>query len=315
MLEGCAFDDVLLRPQKGVIGSRSDADISVPSLGLDIPIISAPMPSVASRELILEISRLGGMGVVHRIGRSEKKIWGEFYESAFIGEKPPAVAIGLETNLNKIVPYDQIKTLVLDVAHAHTDRVLKHVEDIKLAFGNRFFLIAGSVATYNGAFDLLNAGADALRVGIGPGSVCTTRQVTGFGVPQLEAIEACYNAANGAPIIADGGIRKSGDIVKALAAGADAVMIGGLFARSIEAGGLSHYGNASKRVNGHNAPEGIEETFDVSHTEPLKDIVKRLTWGLKSAISYAGATNIKELQANAEWIQLTGAGRTESKLV
>jgi IMP dehydrogenase/GMP reductase len=312
--EGLTFDDVLLRPKRGVLPSRKLADVSVPALGLKIPLIAAPMPSVASVPLLIEISRLGGMGVVHRMNRTVREIWDDYV--AAVG--PPAVAIGLElTKLDQLYE-NGVRRFVLDIAHAHSDVAIDNVEYIKKYYKD-VYLIAGSVATYGGADELIEAGADALRVGIGPGSVCTTRQVTGFGVPQLEAIQdvSWYvkNNASHIPIIADGGIRNSGDIVKALAAGADAVMIGGLFARSLEAqnGGV-HYGCASKRVNGHNAPEGTEETFTTDLAEPLEDIVKRLTWGIRSGISYAGATNIRELQENADWIRLTDAGRKESKL-
>lgn len=309
-LSGLTFDDVLLRPQKGVLNSRKEADISCPSLSLDIPFISAAMPSVATTELISELTRLGGMGVVHRMNRGEQELISDFEKT----NRLAAVAVGLNTYINKLYEAG-VMLFVLDIAHAHTDVSLKSISRFKKNYPFAK-LIAGNVATAEGAYDLMNAGADAIKVGIGPGSVCTTRQVTGFGVPQLEAIQQARMGVEDhrIPIIADGGIRNSGDIVKALAAGADAVMIGSLFAHAIEAeNGGTHYGCASHKVNGHNAPEGIEMTI-TAPPEPLESIVKRLTWGIRSGISYAGATNIKELQENAEWIKLSDAGRKESKL-
>jgi len=313
-LEGCAFDDVLLKPQLGVLASRKDADISVKSFGLNIPLIAAPMPSVASTNLIREITRLGGMGVVHRMNRTEEQQISD-YENSYVH---PPVAIGLDEDIPILIDYG-VKSFVLDVAHAHSSPVLDLIREIKKRFPE-IFLTAGNIATSDGAFALAEAGADAIKVGIGPGHVCTTRQVTGFGVPQLQAIEESSRIVRSnyfkreIPVIADGGIRNSGDIVKALAAGADAVMIGSLFARSIEAGnGGVYWGNASSFVNNYWAPEGMHVNF-VEPPEPLEDIVKRLSWGIRSGISYAGATNIAELRENAEWIRISDAGRKESKL-
>lgn len=316
--DGLTFDDVLLRPQKGVLASRKDADISSPGLALDIPLIAAPMPSVATTRLLTEITRLGGCGVVHRMNRTARQVIDD-YESCHVF---PPVAIGLDVGVfEQLIEYG-VRNFVLDVAHAHSKRALVFIQYVKSFSGVR--LVAGNIATAEAAYDLIDHGADVLKVGIGPGSVCTTRQVTGFGVPQLEAIHEVRRAANEfiwwdgngpktIPVIADGGIRNSGDIVKALAAGADAVMIGKLFANSVEAGTSVHFGNAAFRVNGHRAPEGTEISF-TDQSEPLEDIIKRLTWGIRSGISYAGATNIRELQENAEWIKLTDAGRKESKL-
>jgi IMP dehydrogenase/GMP reductase len=313
-LEGLTFDDVLLRPQLGVLESRSEADISVPILHLKIPLIAAPMPSVASVKLLKEIQFLGGMGVTHRFQEPVKQAR-DFIES---GTRTWA-AIGIHDGLERTATLKRYRetTFVLDVAHAHSTPVLRFIEAWKSRFPY-LTLVVGNVATYQGASDLCKAGADAIKVGIGPGSVCTTRKVTGFGVPQLEAIQECREGSwesdeGHIPVIADGGIRNSGDIVKALAAGADAVMIGSLFARSIEAGATSHYGCASEKINGHHAPEGIEITIETP-PEPLEAIVKRLTWGIRSGLSYGGATNIQELQENAEWIRITDAGREESKL-
>jgi IMP dehydrogenase len=311
-LEGLTFDDVLLKPQKGTLEHRGDADISSPAFGLDIPIFSAPMPSVASIELMREITRLGGAAVVNRMKRTPEQ---QLSDYGLVKHENCFMAIGTDRDAFNWFVNSGVRNFVLDVAHAHSEKVIDFVNWAHGAVFSRYqWLIVGNVATEEGATELTSWGASAVKVGIGPGSVCTTRQVTGFGVPQLEAIEAAagYNKAH--RVIADGGIRNSGASVKALAAGADAVMIGSLFANAIEAGnGGLHYGCASNRVNGHRAPEGIEITI-TQEPESLEDIVKRLTWGIKSGISYGGATNIKELQENAEWIRLSDAGRRESKL-
>lgn len=306
-LQGLTFDDILLKPQRGVLEHREDADISVPELGLKIPLIAAPMPSLSSYDLMSEIRRLGGTAVINRMKRPLSLRVIEYFANPDLG-----VAVGLDLDEFESLYDTGARVFWMDIAHGHSDRGIAFVKWVKKFPGA--YLIAGSVATAEGAYELAQAGADGLRVGIGPGSVCTTRQVTGFGVPQLQAIEECKIGSE-LPVIADGGIRNSGDIVKALAAGADAVMIGGLFARAKESAtnGWQHYGNASSMVNGHRAPEGISINYTET-PEPLEDIVKRLCWGIRSGISYAGATNIRELQEMAQWIKLTDAGRTESKL-
>lgn len=310
-LQGLTFDDVLLRPQRGVLESRRDADISSPRLNLQIPFFSAPMPSVSSVPLMREITRLGGAAVVNRMNRTPEQ---QLSDWSLVKSPNCYVAIGIDKEAFIYFHSSGVENFVLDVAHAYSERAIDFVTWINGGAFGKCRLIAGNVATEEGAAELYAAGAGSIKVGIGPGSVCTTRQVTGFGVPQLEAISECAGLNSRRTIIADGGIRNSGDIVKALAAGADAVMIGSLFASSIEAQNNGvHYGCASKQVNGHHAPEGTTMTIETP-LEPLETIVKRLAWGVRSGISYAGATNIAELQENAEWIRLTDAGRKESKL-
>lgn len=312
---GYSFDDVLLVPRKGILHRREDADISTrlsKGFDLDIPIISAPMSSVTDHRMANAMQDAGGIGILHR-----------FYESddeqleAFLSIPQPrrvGVAVGLKTNLGHINTLSEFgcQLLCLDVAHGDNNSVLLAVENLKLTFPH-IDLIVGNVATPDGTNRLCDAGADAIKVGIGPGAVCTTREVTGFGVPQLTAIEWCANMARGydVPIIADGGIKNSGDIVKALAAGADSVMLGRLLAGSDEAPYPGEYfGMASKRVNGHNAPEGIDGT--VERTGPVAETLKQLTWGLKSGISYAGATNLEELRFQAEFMSISSGTYIES---
>lgn len=227
-----------------------------------------------------------------------------------------------------------VDVLVVDTAHGHSKRVLETVEWIKSNYD--VDVIAGNIATKEGAKALIEAGADAIKVGVGPGSICTTRIVAGVGVPQLTAIMMAYEVAKeyGVPVIADGGIRYSGDIVKALAAGADAVMLGNLLAGTEEAPGETIYyqGRAYKVYRGMGSlgammsrqsadrygqegaekfvPEGIEGR--VPYKGKLSDVVFQLVGGLRSGMGYVGARNIQELKQKAKFIRITWAGYRES---
>jgi IMP dehydrogenase len=228
--------------------------------------------------------------------------------------------------------------IVIDIAHGHADHVIEMVRRYKHEFPATS-VIAGNVATSNGVRDLAEAGADAIKVGVGSGSICTTRIVTGFGVPQLTAISDCAESGQkfGIPIIADGGIQTSGDITKALAAGASSVMLGSLLAGTEESPGaaISREGRRYKVVRGMASltanvarkeielqgeidpdewekvvPEGVEAL--VPYRGSVADILHQLVGGLRSGMSYAGASTLEELRQNAEFIRITGAGMQES---
>ncbi len=229
-----------------------------------------------------------------------------------------------------------VDLIVVDTAHGHTDSVIDAVRRIKRA--HTVEVVAGNIATAEAARDLIDAGADALKVGIGPGSICTTRVISGVGVPQLTAVMDVCEAARpaGVPVIADGGIRRSGDITKALAAGAGSVMIGSLFAGleespgetvtwrgrrfksyrgmgSVEAmrrGSAERYRQGNEAANGKLVPEGVEAR--VPYRGPLADFVFQLIGGLRSGMGYCGAATIDALQANATFCRVTSAGVTES---
>lgn len=228
-----------------------------------------------------------------------------------------------------------IDVLTLDIAHGHADQMVEMVTKLRAMFGANIDIIAGNVATAEGARDLISAGADAIKVGVGPGTTCITRIVTGSGVPQLTAVMECATVGKqyGVPIIADGGIRTSGDIIKALAAGADTVMCGGLFAGTEESPGLTMLrngkkfkvvrGSASFSVSQHRrnlgleykildevVPEGVEAVTPYKGT--IKELLGQLAGGIRSGMSYSNAHTIAELQNNAEFIRITDAGRRES---
>jgi len=228
----------------------------------------------------------------------------------------------------------KVDVIVLDSAHGHSKNIIEAVKAIKAAFPE-LQLIAGNVATAEGTKDLIEAGADAVKVGIGPGSICTTRVVAGIGVPQITAINDCYEVAKeyGIPIIADGGVKYSGDITKAIAAGANVVMIGNLFAGTEESPGESeiYQGRRFKVYRGMGSlgamqkgskdryfqedanklvPEGVEGR--VPYKGPLSDTVFQLVEGLKHGMGYCGTRTIEELKTNSKFIRITNAGLKES---
>jgi IMP dehydrogenase len=231
----------------------------------------------------------------------------------------------------------QVDVLVIDSAHGHSDRVIKAVQKLKKEFPN-VELIAGNVASEKGALDLIESGADAIKVGIGPSAICTTRIISGAGVPQLTAISNCYKAAKkfNKPLIADGGIKFSGDITKALAAGANSVMIGSLFAGTEESPGevILYQGRTFKSYRGMGSigamskgsgdryfqssateenklvPEGIEGK--VPYKGKLADTIFQLVGGLKAGMGYCGCKNIKDLHRKAQFIRISTFGLRES---
>ncbi len=231
----------------------------------------------------------------------------------------------------------RVDAIVIDTAHGHSSRVIKAVKKVKSKFPE-VELIAGNVATAEATKELIKAGVDAVKVGIGPGSICTTRVVTGAGVPQIMAIVECVNAAKNSnvPIIADGGVKFSGDVAKAIAAGADSVMIGSLFAGTEEApgeiilfqgrnfktyrgmgsigamkqGSSDRYSQEGTVADSKFVPEGIEGR--VAYKGTLAEMVTQLVGGLKSGMGYTGCKNIEELQTKAKFVRITSAGLRES---
>jgi IMP dehydrogenase len=325
MIDGLSYDDVLLVPQLGVLEKREDADLTSRQTTEELiqtPIIAAPMPSVTEVEMARAMLTLGGQAVIHRFQSEETRL-DQYNQSILhakgtLPERAPFVAIGLKAGFHEYIFLRKagVTKFCLDVAHGHHEKVGELVRWIK-ADPHDNTLMVGNVATPQGALFLADAGADAIKVGIGPGAACRTREVTGFGVPQFTAVqrvaEQLHSWGIDIPIIADGGIKNSGDIVKALAAGASTVMLGSLLAGADEAPKPGEYfGNASGRLNGHRAPEGAEGSVPLSG--PVENIIKELTWGIRSGISYAGATNIEELQENAEFIRVAHGTALESSV-
>ncbi len=356
--EGITFDDVLLIPAESHV-LPNEVDLSTqlaPNLKLNIPLISAGMDTVTEGKMAAAMAKMGGLGVVHknlsiqaqadevRLAKNTP-VTAEDTHAAVDkdGKLLVAAAVGVTSDT-----FERAEALfeagadaiVIDTAHGHSAGVLRKIKEIRDHFPHNT-LIAGNVATGEGTRALFEAGVDVVKVGIGPGSICTTRVVAGVGVPQLTAI---YDAADvarefGKPIIADGGIKYSGDVVKALAAGGNAVMLGSMLSGTEEApgdvqqgadgrlvksyrgmgsvGAMSQQHGSSDRyfqggVNEANklVPEGIEAV--VSYKGTVSNVVYQILGGLRSGMGYCGAENIDKLIETAQFVRISNAGLRES---
>lgn len=329
---GLTYDDVALVPQFNNVTSRLDPSLNTwltKDITMSIPILAANMDSVISDELAEVLIQYGSIPMFHRFADSSDRIEQlRKFPYSFI-----STGIGEEENKKLYHVLDNSKPLgiLIDIAHGHDYRVLRFIEDLK-STGRDLQIIAGNVCTPGGYRDLVNAGADAVKVGVGPGAACTTRMVTGFGVPQFTAV---YDIAQEAkkyrvPIIADGGIRGSRDIVLALAAGASSVMIGKLFAQTDEAASVlvhgNHAGTKDKVYRGQASREFQEAYFGelkagtvpegkegyVRNTGSAKQLLDELLGGIRSGMTYGGAKDIKELQRKAEFMRVTAHYGIES---
>lgn len=335
--ETLSFDDVLLTPRYSDITSRTEVVLTT-SLSptrlfeLSIPVISANMDTVTESAMAILMARMGGLGIIHRFLSVDKHV-AEVKKVKAEGLRVGA-AIGVkEEDFDRAQALIEAgaDTITVDIAHGHSKYAVNKVKHLRESFPD-IFLIAGNVATAEGFMDLARAGADAIKVGIGAGSICTTRIVTGFGIPQISALLNCAPVARekNVGMISDGGIKTSGDIVKALAAGACAVMMGNMLAGTDEAPGRivekdgkrfkEYRGMASLQANldrpdrKNNKDEIIEEGVVglVPYRGAAEDMVKKLIGGARSGYSYAGARNLKELQENAQFVRITPSGLRES---
>ncbi len=329
------FDDVLLVPQYSEIASRKQVDLTTTILGAKFPtpICSANMDTVTEVAMAKKMWSLGGLGFLHRYASHEAVLeWlKQIHEDRCIAI--PSIGVKSEDFANALAYADEgVLAVNIDIAHGDSKHM---VEMIKRLTKEGVEVVAGNVATYSGACRMLDAGAKVVKVGIGPGSLCTTRIVTGHGFPQLSAIEEVAKLKNNYQfsLIADGGIRNAGDCVKALAFGADMVMVGSLLAGTEESPGTAtqlqnekgHYywakeyrGMASKaardsvtQTDSSYTPEG-ESTY-VKFKGPVQPIIDQLVGGMRSGLSYSGVQNLQELQLNAQYVTITGNGMAESK--
>ena len=238
---GLTFDDILLIPGYSDF-SRKDINLSTKfskRIKISIPLVSAPMDTVTENKLAIELAKLGGIGIIHRnlsIKNQALEVKKVKNKNLLVGAAIGASS-GFEARIKALVKVG-VDVVVVDSAHGYSKRVIETIKFIKKNYKN-IDVIGGNIATHDGAKALIAAGADGLRVGMGPGAICTTRIISGMGVPQITAIMETFKVAKkfGVPIIADGGIKYSGDMVKALAAGASTVMMGGFFAQTLEAPG------------------------------------------------------------------------------
>lgn len=352
--EGLTYDDVLLIPQYSEV---LPADVELETyitrdIKLNIPLLSAAMDTVTESKLACTMAQLGGMGVIHRAFSIDnqveevkrvKRYKGTFYNGSLKDKEgrlmvAAAVGVGKDSfeRAEKIIEAG-VDVVFIDTAHGHSKMVLEKTHEIKQKFPE-VPIVAGNIATFEAARDLIKMGADGLKVGVGPGSICTTRMISGVGVPQVTAILEVSRAASrfDIPVIADGGIRYSGDITKAIAAGASAIMVGSLFAGTDESPGeiftntlgekYKHYRGmgslGAMTANGGDRyfqkandpkkiiPEGIEGM--VKYKGSLSDIVYQLIGGLRSGMGYCGALTIKELQEKGRFLKISKAGLMES---
>jgi len=338
--EALTFDDVLLVPQKSKFSPRK---VSLKTkltrrIFLDVPIISAPMDTVTESKMAIAIATAGGIGIIHKnmpidkqIAEIKKVKAKKLLCGASISVGTPAIE-----HAKKIVRTG-VDVIAIDVAHGHFYKVAETIKKIKK---NKLFknidIIGGNVATASATRDLIKAGADAVKVGVGPGSICTTRVIAGIGIPQLTAVMDCAKAAGRIPVIADGGIRLSGDITKALAGGASSVMIGGLLAgckqspgqviaikgkkykiyrgmgslNAMKKGSKERYLQGDKKGSRELIAEGVEGL--VEYKGSVKDVVYQLVGGLKQGLGYCGSKNIKQLQEKSEFVKISHVGLAES---
>lgn len=335
--EALTFDDIMLVPKHSTVPSRKLPDTAT-QLGhqrLCIPIIASPMNTVTERDMAKAMSEIGASSVIHRY-MSIKRQCEEYYQVSCYRRDVymPWVAVGASGDyLERAQALHEMgaRLFCIDVANGHSEICLDAVKALRKAFsGTETSIMAGNVCTGEGARNLEEAGVDVIRCGIGPGSMCTTRLVTGFGVPQVTAIQWCVDAVKNATIVADGGIRSSGDIVKALALGADAVMIGGLLAGTDETPGETirddDTGQLYKHYHGMASREGREDWFGrevssyvpegsstkVWHKGEAKKIVEGLNNSLKVGMSFTNAMTIKELREKAKVVKITDNGRKEA---
>ena len=330
MHEALTYDDVLLVPQYSDIESRSEIDISNQldkKITLNVPIISSPMDTVTEDEMAVVVAEQGGLGIIHRYNRVKHQC--HQVETAL---KDPAchqigAAVGVTGDyLERVAALVElgVDVLCVDVAHGHHKLVERAIGEIKSR--HEVHVMAGNVATAPGYKALVEWGADSIRCNIGGGSICSTRVQTGHGVPGLQTIFECAAEGLDVPIIADGGIRNSGDIVKAIAAGADFVMLGSLLAGTRESPGVLYTrdgadfkvyrGMASRdaqkdwRGRMTSAPEGVSTS--VPYKGPTKEVMQDLAMGIRSGFSYTGARTMSEFQSKAKFLKQTGASQVES---
>ena len=328
--EAVTYDDMLLVPQYSDIKSRSEVNIGSTLKGVEyqLPIMSSPMDTVSESEMLVAMDKAGGLGVLHRYNTIDEQL--RLANEAFArGVSDFAVAVGVTGDYlerAQVLVDTGVETFCLDVAHGHHILMKDALTTLRKKFGNKITIIAGNVCTLEGVNDLADWGADAVRANIGGGSICSTRIVTGHGLPGLQTIFDCARTDRDVKIIADGGIKTSGDIVKALAAGADFVMCGSLLAGTEESPGLvitmpdgtrmkEYRGMASKDAqmnwrNRSSTPEGVASY--IPYKGSVVDILGDLEGGIRSGLSYTGVRTLAELQNKAQWSRQTSAGTVES---
>ena len=338
--EALTFDDVLLLPKySNILPSNTDISLNLTKqIFLRVPFFTSAMDTVTESKMAIAIAKEGGMGIIHRnldIKDQSKEVKKVKYNNLIVG-----AAIGTnkeDFDRAKSLVDNGVDLIVIDTAHGHSAKVLNTLSKIKKII-KKVPVCVGNIATGEAAKKLHNSGADIIKVGIGPGSICTTRMVSGIGVPQISAIMEVKKALRkkNIKIISDGGIKFSGDIAKALAAGADAIMMGSIFAGSDEspgkkfkvkgkfykqyrgmgsigamsAGSANRYFQKNFKDKSKFVPEGVEGRVEYKGKE--SKIIYQLQGGLRSSMGYIGAKNLNELNKKAKFVKITKAGFYES---
>ena len=338
--ESLTFDDVLLLPQySDILPTETDISIQLTkNILLKVPFLSSAMDTVTESKMAISIARAGGLGVIHR----NLNIVDQTKEIKKVKKKNLLVGAAVGTNKDDLERARSLVTngcdlIVIDTAHGHSDKVLKTLSKLKRII-KKIPICVGNIATAAAAKKLYNSGADIIKVGIGPGSICTTRMVAGIGVPQISAIMEVKQVLKNRKIkiISDGGIKFSGDVAKALAAGADAIMMGSIFAGTYESpgkkfkikgkiykqyrgmgsigamssGSANRYFQKNFKDKSKFVPEGVEGR--VEYKGNVSKIIYQLKGGLRSSMGYIGAKNLSQIYKNAKFIKITKAGFYES---
>ena len=338
--EALTFDDVLLLPRfSKVLPSETNISLNLTkNIKLSSPFLSSAMDTVTESKMAIAMAKSGGIGIIHRnlnIKKQCQEVKKVKKNNLFVG-----AAIGTSSedlNRSKSLINNGVDLLVIDTAHGHSEKVLKILSKLK-KINKRIPVCVGNVATGEAAKKLYNSGADIIKVGIGPGSICTTRMVAGIGVPQITAVREVSRILKGKniKIISDGGIKFSGDIAKAMAAGADAIMMGSIFAGTEEspgkkfkiknkfykiyrgmgsigamsAGSSNRYFQKNYKDKSKFVPEGVEGRVEFKGN--VSKIIYQLKGGLRSSMGYIGAKKLSDIAKNAKFIKITKAGFYES---
>ena len=338
--EALTFDDVLILPRySNILPVNTNITLNLSKkIILKVPFISSAMDTVTESNMAIAMAKVGGIGIIHR----NLKIKLQAKEVQKVKKKNLLVGAAIGTNQEDLdraqsLEDNGVDLIVIDTAHGHSKKVLDTLSKIKKK-NSKIPICVGNVATGEAAKKLYNSGADIIKVGIGPGSICTTRMVSGIGVPQITAIMEVKKTLNKrkVKIISDGGIKFSGDIGKALAAGADAIMMGSIFAGTDESpgkkfkvngkiyktyrgmgsigamssGSANRYFQENYKDKSKFIPEGVEGR--VEYKGSVSKIIYQLQGGLKSSMGYIGAKNLKEIKKRAKFVKITKAGFYES---
>ena len=352
MKRALTYDDILLVPKYSEIESRSSINLATlvsRRYGLLQPYVASCMDTVCEYQMAIKMVELGGVGCIHRFMTVDKQCeqvskvleyitnnhmyeeWGVMYDDwhSEIPDIPIMAAVGVsESDIEraKRLVSCGANIILIDVAHGHHINVKKTIKSLRETLPSKVDIIAGNISTEESAIDLCDWGVDGLRVGIGGGSLCTTRIQTGHGVPNITSIIDCVKGSK-VPVMADGGIRSSGDIAKALSIGADCVMLGSLLAGTKESPGKiitkgdgilckKYRGSASletKSSHGQSIKHVEGESTLIPYKGSVDIVIEKLTDGVKSALSYSGSNNIKTFQLKSEIVEITPSGMVESK--